>query len=46
MSTMFAALGADRVLDYNADDFAKVFSDCDVAFDTVGGDVQALRTVF
>jgi NADPH:quinone reductase-like Zn-dependent oxidoreductase len=34
-------LGADRVVDYNADDFAKIFSDCDVVFDTVGGDVQA-----
>jgi hypothetical protein len=34
-------LGADRVVDYNADDFAKIFSDCDVVFDTVGGDGQA-----
>lgn len=33
-------LGADQVVDYNADDFTKVVSDCDVVFDTVGGDVQ------
>jgi len=35
------SLGADQVVDYNAEDFAKVVSDCDVVFDTVGGDVQA-----
>jgi NADPH:quinone reductase-like Zn-dependent oxidoreductase len=35
------SLGADRVVDYNAEDFTKVVSDCDVVFDTVGGDVQA-----
>jgi NADPH:quinone reductase-like Zn-dependent oxidoreductase len=35
------SLGADRVVDYNAEDFATVVSDCDVVFDTVGGDVQA-----
>ena len=34
-------LGADRVVDYNAEDFTKVVSGCDVVFDTVGGDVQA-----
>jgi NADPH:quinone reductase-like Zn-dependent oxidoreductase len=34
-------LGADRVIDYNAEDFTKVVFDCDVVFDTVGGDVQA-----
>jgi NADPH:quinone reductase-like Zn-dependent oxidoreductase len=33
-------LGADRVVDYNTEDFAKVVADCDVVFDTVGGDVQ------
>jgi NADPH:quinone reductase-like Zn-dependent oxidoreductase len=33
-------LGADRAIDYNKEDFAKVVSDCDVVFDTVGGDVQ------
>jgi NADPH:quinone reductase-like Zn-dependent oxidoreductase len=33
-------LGADRVIDYNAEDFTKTVSDCDVVFDTVGGDVQ------
>jgi NADPH:quinone reductase-like Zn-dependent oxidoreductase len=35
------SLGADRVVDYNAEDFTKVVSDCDVVFDTVGGEVQA-----
>ena len=35
------SLGADRVIDYNAEDFTKIVSDCDVVFDTVGGDVQA-----
>jgi NADPH:quinone reductase-like Zn-dependent oxidoreductase len=35
------SLGADRVIDYNAEDFSKVVFDCDVVFDTVGGDVQA-----
>jgi NADPH:quinone reductase-like Zn-dependent oxidoreductase len=34
------SLGADRVIDYNAEDFTKTVSDCDVVFDTVGGDVQ------
>jgi NADPH:quinone reductase-like Zn-dependent oxidoreductase len=33
-------LGADRVIDYNQEDFAQVVADCDVVFDTVGGDVQ------
>jgi NADPH:quinone reductase-like Zn-dependent oxidoreductase len=33
-------LGADRVVDYNAEDFTKVVAGCDVVFDTVGGDVQ------
>ena len=33
-------LGADRVVDYNAEDFTKTVSGCDVVFDTVGGDVQ------
>ncbi len=35
------SLGANRVIDYNAEDFTKAVSDCDVVFDTVGGDVQA-----
>ena len=35
------SLGADRVIDYNAEDFTKTVSGCDVVFDTVGGDVQA-----
>lgn len=33
-------LGADRVIDYQAEDFTTVVRDCDVVFDTVGGDVQ------
>jgi NADPH:quinone reductase-like Zn-dependent oxidoreductase len=33
-------LGADRVVDYNSEDFSKTVVDCDVVFDTVGGDVQ------
>jgi NADPH:quinone reductase-like Zn-dependent oxidoreductase len=33
-------LGADRVIDYNAEDFTTAITDCDVVFDTVGGDVQ------
>jgi NADPH:quinone reductase-like Zn-dependent oxidoreductase len=35
------SLGADRVIDYNADDFTRTAKDCDVVFDTVGGEVQA-----
>jgi NADPH:quinone reductase-like Zn-dependent oxidoreductase len=34
-------LGAGRVIDYNTEDFTKTVSDCDVVFDTVGGEVQA-----
>ena len=34
------SLGADRVIDYRAEDFAKTVSGCDVVFDTVGGDVR------
>jgi NADPH:quinone reductase-like Zn-dependent oxidoreductase len=33
-------LGADRVIDYNVEDFATAVSDCDVVFDTVGGNVR------
>ena len=33
------SLGADEVIDYNVCDFAKVVSNCDAVFDTVGGDV-------
>jgi NADPH:quinone reductase-like Zn-dependent oxidoreductase len=33
-------LGADRVIDYQKEDFASAVSDCDVVFDTVGGEVQ------
>jgi len=32
-------LGADEVIDYNAQDFTKVVSGCDAIFDTVGGEV-------
>lgn len=32
-------LGADQVIDYNAEDFTKAVHDCDAVFDTVGGDV-------
>jgi NADPH:quinone reductase-like Zn-dependent oxidoreductase len=34
------SLGADRAIDYNNEDFTKTAGDCDVVFDTVGGDVQ------
>src|SRR6201987_135354 len=33
-------LGADRVIDYHKEDFTKTVADCDVVFDTAGGDVQ------
>ena len=32
-------LGADRIIDYNAEDFSATVSDCDAVFETVGGDV-------
>jgi len=32
-------LGADQVIDYNAQDFTKAVSGCDAVFDTVGGEV-------
>ena len=35
------SLGADRVIDYNAEDFNTIGPICDVVFDTVGGDVRA-----
>jgi len=34
-------LGAHEVIDYNATDFTEAVSDCDVVFDTVGGQVHA-----
>jgi NADPH:quinone reductase-like Zn-dependent oxidoreductase len=34
------SLGADRAVDYNTEDFATTVRDCDVVFDTVGGEVQ------
>jgi NADPH:quinone reductase-like Zn-dependent oxidoreductase len=33
-------LGADRVIDYQNEDFTKLGRICDVVFDTVGGEVQ------
>src|SRR3972149_4905156 len=35
------SLGADRVIDYNAEDFTAIGPVCDVVFDTVGGGVRA-----
>lgn len=32
-------LGADQVIDYNAQDFVRVVAGCDAVFDTVGGEV-------
>jgi NADPH:quinone reductase-like Zn-dependent oxidoreductase len=32
-------LGADQVIDYNAENFTRVVSGCDAVFETVGGDV-------
>ena len=34
------SLGADRAIDYNTQDFVALVHDCDVVFDTVGGEVQ------
>ena len=33
------SLGADQVIDYNAENFTRVVSGCDAVYDTVGGDV-------
>jgi NADPH:quinone reductase-like Zn-dependent oxidoreductase len=33
------SLGADRIIDYNSQDFTQVVSGCDAVFDTIGGDV-------
>src|SRR6202040_1126249 len=33
------SLGADQVIDYNAENFTRVVSGCDAGFDTVGGEV-------
>jgi NADPH:quinone reductase-like Zn-dependent oxidoreductase len=37
------SLGADRVIDYNKEDFTEVVKDVDAVFETVGGDV-AMRS--
>jgi NADPH:quinone reductase-like Zn-dependent oxidoreductase len=34
------SLGADLAIDYHKDDFTQLARDCDVVFDTVGGEVQ------
>lgn len=34
------SLGADRAIDYRAEDISRTVSLCDVVFDTVGGDVR------
>src|ERR1700730_13995600 len=34
------SLGADRAIDYNTQDFTTAARECDVVFDTVGGEVQ------
>jgi NADPH:quinone reductase-like Zn-dependent oxidoreductase len=36
------SLGADEVIDYNAQNFTRVVSGCDAVFDTVGADVAKL----
>jgi NADPH:quinone reductase-like Zn-dependent oxidoreductase len=33
------SLGADRIIDYNSQDFTQAVSGCDAVFDTIGGDV-------
>jgi NADPH:quinone reductase-like Zn-dependent oxidoreductase len=35
------SLGADTVIDYRTQDFVTAVRDCDVVFDTVGGDVRS-----
>src|SRR5579863_8960121 len=35
------SLGADRIIDYNTEDFTQTVAGADVVFDTVGGEVQA-----
>lgn len=33
------SLGADEVIDYNAQDFSEIITDCDAVFETVGGEI-------
>jgi hypothetical protein len=33
--------GADEVIDYNAQDFVRVVSNCDAVFDMVGGEARS-----
>ena len=37
--TYVKGLGADEIVDYNAQDFTQAVANCDAVFDTVGGDV-------
>lgn len=34
------SLGADRVIDYEKENFTKILHDMDIVFDTLGGDIQ------
>ena len=33
------SLGAGEVIDYNAQDFSEIITDCDAVFETVGGEI-------
>jgi len=39
-SDLVRSLGADEIIDYNAEDFSKKLKDIDLVFDTIGGDTQ------
>jgi NADPH:quinone reductase-like Zn-dependent oxidoreductase len=34
------SLGADQVIDYSKEDFSKILKDCDLVFDTMGGEIR------